>query len=171
MTRRPRGGAHGVARPTDLGWPSGSWAQLAAFCGHWLQPVMRTRRLGGQVIAKWAAAVVALITSASISMELRAADPKPPPETMPELVTRWVVNPTESNQVAVEVALEDQERRWLFTPAQPWKAGPHTVLVQTTIEDLAGNNIGKAFEVDLFENVQRGLTNLTVKLSFEPTTD
>ncbi len=82
---------------------------------------------------------------------------------------RVVVPPGEL--VAGEAALEDQERRWLFTPAQPWKAGPHTVLVQTTIEDLAGNNIGKAFEVDLFENVQRGLTNLTVKLSFEPTTD
>ncbi len=70
--------------------------------------------------------------------------------------------------VAGDAVLEDQERRWLFTPTQPWKAGSHTVLVQTTIEDLAGNNIGKAFEVDLFDNIQRGLTNLTVKLPFEP---
>ena len=35
-----------------------------------------------------------------------------------------------------------------------------------TFEDLAGNNIGKPFEVDLFEGVQRQLTNSTVTLSF-----
>lgn len=62
--------------------------------------------------------------------------------------------------------LEDQERRWLFTPARPWVAGEHAISVQTTIEDLAGNNIGKAFEVDLFEGVQRRFTNSTIKLPF-----
>jgi hypothetical protein len=39
--------------------------------------------------------------------------------------------------------------------------------VQTTIEDLAGNNIGKPFEVDLFDGVERQLTHSTVKLPFE----
>ena len=38
--------------------------------------------------------------------------------------------------------------------------------VATHIEDLAGNNIGKPFEVDLFEGVQRRLTNAVVKLPF-----
>ena len=52
-------------------------------------------------------------------------------------------------------------------PTQPWSRGEHTLLVQKTIEDLAGNNIGKAFEVDLFEGVQRRFTNATVRLSFE----
>lgn len=64
-------------------------------------------------------------------------------------------------------ALEDQERRWTFTPAQPWQRGPHRLLVQTTIEDLAGNNIGKSFEVDLFEPVQRRMTNSTVRITFQ----
>ncbi len=95
--------------------------------------------------------------------------PKSMDHALSQRMIRVVVPPGEL--VAGDAVLEDQERRWLFTPAQPWKAGPHTVLVQTTIEDLAGNNIGKAFEVDLFENVQRGLTNLTVKLPFTPTTD
>jgi len=69
--------------------------------------------------------------------------------------------------VAGRAHLEDQERRWLFTPERSWNTGPHTVLVQTTIEDLSGNNIGKAFEVDLFEGVQRQLTNSTARLPFE----
>lgn len=63
-------------------------------------------------------------------------------------------------------ALEDQERRWTFIPAQPWARGPHQLLAQTTLEDLAGNNIGKSFEVDLFESVQRRLSNTVVTIDF-----
>jgi hypothetical protein len=41
------------------------------------------------------------------------------------------------------------------------------VVVQTTIEDLAGNNIGKPFEVDVVETTQARLTKDFVKLPFE----
>jgi hypothetical protein len=63
--------------------------------------------------------------------------------------------------------LGDHEKRWVFTPLQSWTAGSHQLQVENTIEDLAGNNIGKAFEVDLFEGVQRRFTAEVVKLSFE----
>lgn len=69
--------------------------------------------------------------------------------------------------VAGTTALEDHERHWTFVPARFWRPGPYQLAVQTTIEDLAGNNIGKPFEVDLFEPVQRRLSNTTVKLPFE----
>lgn len=69
--------------------------------------------------------------------------------------------------VAGRVALADQERRWVFVPANPWASGRYQLLVQTTIEDLAGNNIGKPFEVDLFEGVQRRITTSSIKLPFE----
>jgi hypothetical protein len=64
-------------------------------------------------------------------------------------------------------ALSDREQRWSFIPQESWTAGRHQLQVQNTIEDLAGNNIGKVFEVDLFEGVQRRFTNAVVKLSFE----
>jgi hypothetical protein len=63
--------------------------------------------------------------------------------------------------------LEDQERRWIFTPNSPWRRGAYKLVIQTTLEDLAGNNIGKPFDVDLFEGVQRRLTTSTVEVSFE----
>jgi hypothetical protein len=66
-----------------------------------------------------------------------------------------------------EAAIEDQERRWTFAPAQPWPSGRYHLAVSTTIEDLAGNNIGKPFEVDLFEGVGRRITNETVRIAFE----
>lgn len=63
-------------------------------------------------------------------------------------------------------SLAEHERRWRFIPQTDWSAGPHQLLVQTTIEDLAGNNIGKPFEVDLFEGVQRRLSRTSVRVPF-----
>jgi hypothetical protein len=62
--------------------------------------------------------------------------------------------------------MENQERRYKFTPAQPWKPGEYRITVATTIEDLAGNNIGKAFDVDLFEGVHRRIETPVVTLKF-----
>jgi hypothetical protein len=66
-----------------------------------------------------------------------------------------------------KILLEDQERRWIFTPDTVWRQGRYQIIIQTTVEDLAGNNIGKPFEVDLFEGVGRRLSATTVKLPFE----
>lgn len=91
--------------------------------------------------------------------------PKPMDHALGERMIR--VTDVGGAVVAGAVALEDQERRWTFRPVEPWRAASYRVAVQTTIEDLAGNNIGKPFEVDLVEPVQRRLTNSTVKLVFE----
>jgi hypothetical protein len=66
-----------------------------------------------------------------------------------------------------KVSLEDQERRWTFTPDNVWRRGRYQLIIHTAVEDLAGNNIGKPFEVDLFEGVERRLSTTTVRLSFE----
>jgi hypothetical protein len=63
--------------------------------------------------------------------------------------------------------LSDHEKRWTFTPTAPWIAGRYQLCVQNTIEDLAGNNIGKAFDVDVFETVQPRFTNTVLNLPFD----
>ncbi len=63
--------------------------------------------------------------------------------------------------------LADQERRWHFFPTTRWPSGRMKIQVQTAIEDLAGNNIGKAFDVDLFEGVQKRFVNTTISIPFE----
>lgn len=65
-----------------------------------------------------------------------------------------------------EETLSAQERRWTFIPAKPWQAGPHRLAIGTTLEDLAGNNPGKPFDVDLFEKVDRKIETPTVDLKF-----
>lgn len=71
------------------------------------------------------------------------------------------------NSVKGQTSLADHERQWLFVPDAAWKTGPHQLVVARTLEDLAGNNIGKPFEVDLFEKVDRKLITSAVKLPFE----
>ena len=66
-----------------------------------------------------------------------------------------------------ETSLSDEERLWSFVPTKPWAAGQHHISVQTTIEDLAGNNIGKSFDVDLFERADRRISDASVSLGFD----
>jgi hypothetical protein len=91
------------------------------------------------------------------------------PEPMDYALARRVIRViNRSGEVLDGIAvLGSEERRWSFQPARAWERGPYTLSVQTTIEDLAGNNIGKPFDVDLFEGVQRQFTNTVVNLPFE----
>jgi hypothetical protein len=82
------------------------------------------------------------------------------------LAQRLIIVVDESGKaVAGQITLTDTERRWSFMPSQPWRSGTYQLAIQTTIEDLAGNNIGKPFDVDLFETVERRITNTIVKLA------
>jgi len=47
------------------------------------------------------------------------------------------------------VLIDEQERKWTFKPLLAWQKGRHAVVVESILEDLAGNSIGRAFEVDL----------------------
>lgn len=72
------------------------------------------------------------------------------PEPMDHAVTQSSVLVMDSagNQLKGKIALLDQERRWTFVPENLWQPGAYRLLVRATFEDLAGNNIGKTFDVD-----------------------
>jgi len=44
------------------------------------------------------------------------------------------------------VALDREETEWVFTPAESWKSGRYKLAIDTALEDLAGNRIGRAFD-------------------------
>jgi hypothetical protein len=52
-----------------------------------------------------------------------------------------------------EVRIDGGESRWSFTPRAEWKAGVYQLTALAMLEDLAGNRIGHAFEVDTFNRV------------------
>jgi hypothetical protein len=62
--------------------------------------------------------------------------------------------------------LTDRGRSWHFIPSHAWKAGLHHVEVPDILEDLAGNSVGKPFEVDLFTSAQPPDRIKTLRLPF-----
>lgn len=67
--------------------------------------------------------------------------------------------------VAGTVSVDRDETEWRFTPAVPWHAGAYTIVVRTTLEDLAGNHINRAFDVDTFDPITRTVATETVTLA------
>jgi len=59
----------------------------------------------------------------------------------------WVED-TRNQSVEGQVEISDLEKQWTFVPNQAWKAGDYRVVIGTRIEDLAGNNVARPFEVD-----------------------
>jgi hypothetical protein len=57
--------------------------------------------------------------------------------------------------VAGDITIDGAETRWAFTPREPWVSGKHDLLALDTLEDAAGNQIGRAFEVDNFDTVDK----------------
>lgn len=83
------------------------------------------------------------------------------------LLTRTItVQDTAGRPVAGTVAVGSDETSWSFTPDEPWKAGGYALAVDTTLEDLCGNGIGRPFEVDVFRKVDRAAIMETVWLRF-----
>jgi hypothetical protein len=52
-------------------------------------------------------------------------------------------------EVAGKVVVGEHERRWALTPESPWRAGGYFLTAETILEDVAGNSVGRPFEVDL----------------------
>ena len=50
-----------------------------------------------------------------------------------------------------EITVGRNEVTWSFTPKNFWTAGPYSIVAFGMLEDLAGNRIGRAFEVDQFD--------------------
>jgi hypothetical protein len=51
-------------------------------------------------------------------------------------------------RVAGEVQTDAGETRWRFSPAAPWRGGAYQLHAASILEDVAGNRIGRPFEVE-----------------------
>ncbi|HEY5315290.1 MAG TPA: hypothetical protein VIK18_22350 [Pirellulales bacterium] len=66
-----------------------------------------------------------------------------------------------------EVRVSHEERRWELRPALPWPLGKFEVVVDRALEDLAGNRIGRPFEVDQVGPITQQIQTGVVRLEFE----
>ena len=71
------------------------------------------------------------------------------------LMTRALaVETADGRAIAGDIDIGEEETRWAFTPGQPWDEGDYRLVASPILEDLAGNQIGQLFEVDVFEGVE-----------------
>lgn len=71
------------------------------------------------------------------------------------------------NGVDGTASIDHDETRWRFTPAKAFKPGHHELIIDMALEDLAGNRIGRPFDVDLFDRVTERITAETTTLGFD----
>jgi hypothetical protein len=62
------------------------------------------------------------------------------------------------------VSVGKDETEWRLTPREPWKVGDYKLVVETGLEDLAGNHIGQAFDIDVFNHVTEHIGTNTISL-------
>jgi len=58
------------------------------------------------------------------------------------------------------------ESSWSFVPDRPWAAGAYLVRAATILEDLAGNSLGRPFEVETFDRVEEQAMEVTQDVEF-----
>ncbi len=78
----------------------------------------------------------------------------------------WVAT-NAGERVAGTIRTGNAEACWQFTPQRPWASGHYQLVAETTLEDLAGNSIGRPFEVDEFQAVQERIETKTISIPFE----
>ena len=91
------------------------------------------------------------------------------PKPLDHALLERVIGVTDSVDHELEgaITVREKETHWSFTPKQSWQAGAYHLTVETTLEDLAGNSIGRPFEIDVFHPIQRQVRSETVKIPFK----
>jgi len=72
-----------------------------------------------------------------------------------------------AGEISGTIDVGRNESEWRFTPRQPWTAGNYRLVVDTSLEDLAGNKIGQPFDIDVFDKITERLTTATTSIPFE----
>jgi hypothetical protein len=78
------------------------------------------------------------------------------------------VAPSLGSAVAGRVVTSDNDRRWSFTPTEPWVAFAYVVEIDSELEDLAGNNMKHLFDVMPGDSAARGVNGSVVRIAFTP---
>jgi hypothetical protein len=58
------------------------------------------------------------------------------------------------------------EQSWSFVPDEPWRAGEHAIIVDTVLEDVAGNSLRRAFDRDLADAQDNPIDADKIRLPF-----
>ena len=89
----------------------------------------------------------------------------PEPMNFP-LLQRMIAVSSAKGRIEGAIDVARNETEWRFTPREAWKPGVYRLVIDTGIEDLAGNHIGQPFDIDTFERVTEHIATASVTLPF-----
>jgi hypothetical protein len=69
--------------------------------------------------------------------------------------------------VACDIEIEADETRLVFRPEQPWDAGRHVLVIDPVLEDICGNRVGRAFDIDRADPAQAEAEAHGAELAFD----
>jgi hypothetical protein len=69
--------------------------------------------------------------------------------------------------VACDAELERDETRLVFNPHRPWTPGRYCLHAADILEDIAGNRIGRPFDIDAKDPAQKVMVARAAELAFE----
>ena len=90
------------------------------------------------------------------------------PEPMDEALARRLIKVRDPQGSFIEgkVRLELAETLWRLMPDSRWQAGEYRLVVGADLEDLAGNAVGRPFEVDMTRPIAESAKAVTVSRTF-----
>ena len=84
------------------------------------------------------------------------------------LVARMLVVRRGGSRVEGTVTVDAREMRWTFIPSEPWRDEEHVIEVDTELEDLAGNNLKRLFDVMPGDTSSYGVADSVTRIRFRP---
>ncbi len=66
-----------------------------------------------------------------------------------------------------EIELKALESQWFFYPEKPWGKGKYQIIINSWLEDLAGNNLSRKFDVDLSDPADKPKNIEEILIPFE----
>jgi len=83
------------------------------------------------------------------------------------LAQRAISITRDGSPVAGKISLEENETRFRFHPDGAWAPGRYAIRVDGVIDDLAGNRLGKLFDVDTSDPAQSSSATPHAEIAFD----
>ena len=79
-----------------------------------------------------------------------------------------LVRQADRSLIVGQVEINHAEWQWQWVPDQPWAAGAYQLLIDTELEDVAGNNLRSPLDVDIRQD-SKVLNQDVMTLTFDIT--